>query len=319
MLATELQATSIGLTINEIMKKTESSRKTVERMLSGLYEIGLEAKPLHIEGDHHLTKRWRIEGGLPPELLQLESHELSSIQRHLKSLPNSPESRALKKLLARQPSLGKALAINTAELIDRTSHINQIGPKVQIDESMMATIENAILGLQIIKIKYRSLGQKRASWRIVEPLGLLFGRFGYLVANNVKIGRKPLTYRLDLIEKTKKDFQKGIFKVPENWNFKTWCKESFGVFHGDNIIDVRLRFKGESGKRAKKVTFHPSQKIHKDKDGSIIIRLRCRGHLELCHELSHPDWLNNIIIESPYELKIKYHEYLKQLKKAIIP
>ena len=54
-LATELQATSVGLTIDEICEKTERSRKTVHRMLNGLEALGLEATSVQLEADHCLT------------------------------------------------------------------------------------------------------------------------------------------------------------------------------------------------------------------------------------------------------------------------
>ena len=75
-LATELQSSSLGLTIEEMMERTERSRKTVERMLNGLYELGLKPKTSSLEGDHHLTKRWRLDG-LPSALLSLNLKELS--------------------------------------------------------------------------------------------------------------------------------------------------------------------------------------------------------------------------------------------------
>ena len=68
-LARDLQTTSIGLTIDEICEKTERSRKTVHRMLNGLSDLGLEPTTVQLEADHHLTKRWRIEGGVLAELL----------------------------------------------------------------------------------------------------------------------------------------------------------------------------------------------------------------------------------------------------------
>jgi predicted transcriptional regulator len=40
-LAIELQSSSIGLTIDEIKDRTERSRATVERMLTGLGELGV--------------------------------------------------------------------------------------------------------------------------------------------------------------------------------------------------------------------------------------------------------------------------------------
>ena len=39
-LALELQVSSLGLTIDQLMARTGRSRKTVERMLQGLDEIG---------------------------------------------------------------------------------------------------------------------------------------------------------------------------------------------------------------------------------------------------------------------------------------
>ena len=73
-LALELQASSLGLTIDQLMARTGRSRKTVERMLQGLTEIGLEMEPSRLESDHHLTKRcvgWcRVEAIGPKPLVQ---------------------------------------------------------------------------------------------------------------------------------------------------------------------------------------------------------------------------------------------------------
>ena len=265
-LARELQATSLGLTINEIMervaeRKGKCSRKTAYRMLRGLYELDLEAKPkaFQLDSDHHSVKRWAIEGGLPAELLILDKTERSAVERHLETLPEGSGRVAISKLLAKSEPLGKHIATATGELIDRTGHINNIGPRLQIDPKKMAAFEEAILAFRRLKIKYRGSGKPKASWRTVEPLGLLFGRFGYLVANLPKTSMKPLTYRLDLIEEVKDADQ--VFEEPQNFNFKEWANESFGVFHGDELLNIKLRFSGDAAKRVEKIQFHPSQKI----------------------------------------------------------
>ncbi len=317
-LATELQASSIGLTIHDMMLKTESSRKTVERMLNNLYQLGLEPKHSHLDDDHHLTKRWRIEAGVPLQLLQLKSEERSALERHLQTLKKNLEANAIKKLLAGQRPLGRALAVNTAELIDRTSHINKIGPQLKVNESHMVKIEDGILGFQTLNIKYRSKGQKRSRYRDIEPLGLLFGRFGYLVANNAKTKMQPYTYRLDLIEEVKESKIKGMFQVPSNWNFKIWARDSFGVFHGDEKLDVKIRFIDDAAKRADKIQFHPSQKITKLSNRITIIEFKVRGHRELIHELLHPDWLGQVFIEHPNVLKKEFEAYLSKAKSAVI-
>ena len=122
LLATELQSTSIGLTMNEIMervadRKGKCSRKTAERMVRGLCELGLKPTPTQLESDHHSVKRWRIEGGVPAELLILGKTERSSLERHLKTLPEGSVQVGLSKLLAKSEPLGKHIAIDAGELL----------------------------------------------------------------------------------------------------------------------------------------------------------------------------------------------------------
>ena len=305
--ALELQASSLGLTINQLMEQTGRSRKTVERMLQGLSDIGLEMELSRLESDHHLTKRWRLRGNIPRTLMALQSHERGALERHLQTMPDGAPTRALAKLLGNQKPLSNHLAIDAEELINRTAHIGRTGPRTQADEAQMAVFERAIQGFEKLELRYRALGRKRATWRSVDPLGLLFGRFGYLVAAR---GDITVTYRLDLIEDVRPTGT--IFNAPSNWNMKDWAADSFGIYHGDDILDIRLRFTGEAAKRAEKVRFHPSQKMQRV-GGALIVRLHCQGHRELIHEICHPDWLGQVQIEAPNSLRSEFNDYLLKL------
>ena len=313
LLAIELQASSIGLTIQDLMEKTGCSRKTVERMLNGLYELGLEPSASTVETDHHLTKRWRIEGSIPSIILEVEPTERSALERHREALQESLEKRALSKLLAQQERLSKHLAIDTEMLIERTAHLGKVGVRSLVDETLMSILERALQGFEELRFLYRAQGKTKASWRIVKPLGMLFGRFTYLVASTGN--RNPATYRLDLIEKA--ELVGSYFEAKKGFNFKEWASESFGIFHGDSVLDVKLRFKKAVAKRAEKITFHPLQKIQNGRDGSLVVKLHCCGHWELLHELCHPDWLGNVVIEEPEELRKEYKEYLSRLQTAL--
>ena len=305
--ALELQASSLGLTIDQLIDRTGRSRKTVERMLQGLAEIGLEMEPSRLESDHHLTKRWRLRADMPGTLLALQSHERGALERHLQTLPEGVATRALAKLLGNQKPLSNHLAIDAEELINRTAHIGRTGPRTQADEAQMAVFERAIQGFEKLELRYRAQGRRRASWRSVDPLGLLFGRFGYLVAAR---GDITVTYRLDLIEDVRPTGT--IFEAPGDWNMKDWAADSFGIYHGDDILDIRLRFTGEAAKRAEKVRFHPGQKMRRIR-GALLVELNCQGHRELIHELCHPDWLGQVQIETPDSLRVEFNDYLRQL------
>ena len=128
---------------------------------------------------------------------------------------------------------------------------------------------------------------------------------------------KPLTYRLDLIEAVEPLDE--WFELPAKFKFKEWAASSYGIFHGDKLLNVKLRFSGEAARRAEKVKFHPSQLTSKGKGNTLIVELLCKGHWELIHELLYPDWLGNVVIEEPEELKQEYEAYLSKSALAIEP
>ena len=127
--------------------------------------------------------------------------------------------------------------------------------------------------------------------------------------------KAPISYRLDLLENV--ELAGEYFEPKKDCNFKEWASESFGVFHGDALWNIKIRFAKEVAKRAEKVQFHPSQKISHGRNGSLVMELRCRGHRELIWELMHPDWLGFVQIESPDRLKEEYAEQLERAKKAV--
>ena len=312
-LAQDLQASSIGLTYEEMIEKLgerghKPSRKTVKRMMDGLYELGLEPKTVVLDADHHLTKRFKLSG-IPSELLLLETAEKVALERHLQTLQDGIEARAITKVLADNEPLGVQATNRLDSLINATAHTGNVSPRAKIDETQMRVLESAIDDLVEVKFNYRAQKAQSAVLRQVRPLGLLFGRFVYLVASTGN--RAPISYRADLLENV--EITNTVFYPKEDWNFKEWASESFGVFHGDALWNIKIRFAKEVAKRAEKVQFHPSQKISHGRNGSLVMELRCRGHRELIWELLHPDWIGHVKIESPEGLQ---KEYLGQLERA---
>lgn len=309
-LATELQATSVGLTIQDMMAHTERSRRTVERMLTDMKELGLEAETKHMDFDHHLTKRWSLRKSLPSPLLNLRDMERSTLETLLKSLPSGTERQALSKLLAaaHRPA-GTRVAVDQEDLIERTAHLGRVGPRSAVTEALIGILENAIRDFIELDITYKSPNKKEASTRRVQPLGMLFGRFGYLVANTGDRG--ILTYRMDLIERAEPT--DDGFEYPKGFNMKEYAAESFGIYHGDELLEVKLRFDASVADRAETVRFHSSQNAKRLSDGSLQVILRCRGHQELFWELCHPDWAGKVQIEGPDTLVEEFVEYIQLL------
>jgi len=94
-------------------------------------------------------------------------------------------------------------------------------------------------------------------------------------------------------------------------------EESFGIFYGDDRLRVKLRFSGEAARRAERVQFHPSQRNRRGRGKTLIVELHCRGHRELIHELCHPDWMGQVKIEEPQELRAENKAYPSSLAEAL--
>ena len=295
-LAEWLAGSSTGLTMAEMMALTERSRRTVERMLAGLYELGIETDEAQAEGEHHRLKRWKLVKPLPAPLVALEEEERLALEGVAVTMPDGPARRAVVKLLASQRSqVATGVAVDAHTLIDRTAYTGFVGPRYVGSETLIRQLERAIQGFEQLQLAYRKDGEEKASVRRVKPLGLLFGRFGYLVAQSFG-EREVKSYRLNCIESVSPVGK--TFKPPPWFNLKDWASESFGIYHGDELKTWRIRFSPRVADRAESVQFHRSERKMRQPDGSLLMTLRCRGERELRWELEHqPDWQGEVQIE----------------------
>ena len=317
-LTTELQASSYGLTYEQIRDRLghaghRPSLRSVQRMMETLrVDLDMDVKEWVLDADHHLTKRFRIDN-LPSAALALDTGETAELKRHLATLPDGLLSQALTKVIAGANQLSGNIKAQLDELIERTAYTASFSPRSAISKDKMSLIEKAIEGRTQLKFNYRAKKASTTAIRSVKPLGLLFGRFGYLCAATGT--RDAAIYRLDLLEDV--EATDISFEPKIGWDFKQWASESFGVYHGDELINVKLRFSKAIASRAEKITFHHSQKITRGRSGSLVIELRCRGHRELIWEMLHPDWLGEVKIEQPTQLRDEYRAQLEKAKSAV--
>jgi predicted DNA-binding transcriptional regulator YafY len=285
-----LQADRFGRTVTELMQEMECSRRTVLRLLEELRSWDLVERKGVRDSDHHLTKRYSLVGALPASMLALRGPDIASLNSLLDGLPSGSERQALSKLLAAQNLVGVSASIDQETLIERVSYLGRVGPKTTISQHILTTIETAIQGFECLSLVYQTPHRGKTTARTVEPLGLIYSRFGYLVARE---GQTVKTFRFELIEEVEKT---GEFFDAQGFNLKEWAGQSFGVFHGDAIKTWKITFSPKVAARAASVQFHPSEKKTLLPDGSLQLTLRCRGERELRYELDHPDWAGNVSI-----------------------
>ena len=89
------------------------------------------------------------------------------------------------------------------------------------------------------------------------------------------------------------------FERDENFDLQDFAKQSFGLFHEDPF-DVVWKFSPRAAKDAKDFIFHPNQKFQSGDDGSLIVRFRAGGALEMCWYLF--SWGEDVEVLEPQHL-----------------
>ena len=315
-----LKGRSVGLTYKEMQEEfrwkegIDVSVRNLQRMLATIRDdLGLEDELVEMESDYHHREKKFLIRELPQYMVKLDGREQVAIETHIKELEGGTLREALTKVVAGQEPLSVLYTNDLERLVEQTSHAGKAQPTAQYDRNQMRDIETAIIGNIELSFKYRSQGAKKTLQRQVRPIGVVYNRFAYLIADTGN--REAVSYRMDMLQDVK--ITDVTFTPKEGFNFKEWVKESFGVYHGDELLKIQIRFLPDVAERASKINFHPTQEQRQQGDGSLTVKMQCRGHRELIWELMHPDWLGFVQIESPDRLKEEYAEQLEKAKLAV--
>jgi predicted DNA-binding transcriptional regulator YafY len=102
--------------------------------------------------------------------------------------------------------------------------------------------------------------------------------------------------------------RKGRFSLRE------YAERSFGVFQ-EEPVDVVWRFSPKAAPDARQFLFHPTQRLEDQKDGSLIVRFRAGGALEMCWHLI--TWGDQVKVIKPKKLRALVAKALSRSGSAI--
>ena len=168
---------------------------------------------------------------------------------------------------------------------------------------MLEALRKAIKGCQVVTIKYRTRSTGRISQRKVHPYGFLYGHRHYLIAYNLRAGEKG--YRLFSLPNIHGvDECSEYFERDDAFDLYEFSKQSFGIFH-EEPFDTVWKFSPRAASDARDFIFHPDQILEPQSDGSLIVRFRAGGALEMCWHLF--SWGKDVEVLEPPHLARMFH------------
>jgi predicted DNA-binding transcriptional regulator YafY len=171
------------------------------------------------------------------------------------------------------------------------------GPRPVIAPGVLPALRRAILGMQLVVVRYAGSDEEKPAARILCPYGILYGGRGWLVAHvdelpEMRLWRLNRIVSIDLLDRG--------FARREDFDLAAYAAQSFGVFQ-EEPIDVVLRFEADASDDAAGWLFHPSQSIEQEPGGALIVRFRAGGVQEMCWHLF--TWGTAVTIVAPEELR----------------
>ena len=187
-LAIWMQSSREGVSLKDIMRRFGVSKRTADRMR----DLILLRFPQTMEVDSDTReKRWYIPQGTLKDMIQFNADELSCLniakesleKNHLHQKANELDGIITKIKASIKPDTFRRIEPDAEELMRAEGIACRPGPKIQVDERILAPIREAILSCHQIRITYENKNSKKISYNTLNPLGFLYGdRNHYLVA-----------------------------------------------------------------------------------------------------------------------------------------
>ncbi|MBM4128262.1 MAG: WYL domain-containing protein, partial [Nitrospira sp.] len=188
-LAIDMQASRVGLTLNEIEEKYGVGRRTAMRMRDAI------ARTFEIQEAQYedRLKRWRISGGAVNRLVNFTAEEIADMGAAIKVLRRenlharaASLERVESKLRAlMRPDQARKMEPDLEALLEAEGLAMRPGPRPRLSTEVMGTLREAIKACRQVTLRYRARGGKTAKDRLVHPYGFLLGHRHYLVAFHV--------------------------------------------------------------------------------------------------------------------------------------
>ena len=308
-LAILMQNSYIGLTLDDIAKEFECSRRSAERMKAVLVEK-FGSKIEEVSNSTDKKKRWRFNKGTMNWLINFTPTDFANLEQCKKSFKSSAKQKEIDELIEKIKALNpeNISDVDIDEILSNQAYVIRQGFRENIKLLPLETLQlinDSILCQKQIRITYYNQEYT------LNPYGILYSDRAYLIAYNIK-ANAIWTFRISKIKEI--TLTDNYFEKEDDFDLQNYCARSFGVFQGE-IFDVVLQFNKDAAQDAKEYFFHPTQKGKLEQDGSYTLSLKASGEYEIITELLK--WRDSVKIIAPESLKEAYKNEIRKMYENI--
>jgi predicted DNA-binding transcriptional regulator YafY len=315
-IALDMLGKAEGVSLDDIRRNYADppiSRRTAERLRDAIERVFPQMEQ---SNPGSTPKRWRIPPNALSRLVAVNAEELADLATAVSLLrrENMPAKAAsAETVICKIRALQKPPArveTDLEALTEAEGVAMRPGPRPRIDPKIVAALRGAILAVRKVRIHYLYRGSRKRGFEVVHPYGFLHGNRHYLVAwSENERARDFRNFSLSHIESVEALDQPFVRK--RGFSLKDYAERSFGVFQ-EEPFDVVWRFKPKAAADAREFLFHPTQRMEERPDGSLIVRFRAGGALEMAWHLM--TWGDQVEVVMPDRLRDVLGEQLRLVR-----
>ena len=268
-----LSGNRYGAAVRELAEEMHVAEKTIRRDLQTFAEVGF---PLEETPGERGRKSWRMKPGHGQPELNFALDEALALylgRRFFEPLAGTYFWEAAQSAFRKiQACLGKSalgyLQNMAGSLYQTAIGSSDYSQKAELIDQLMQGIEES----KAAHIVYRSLQSTEPVTYEVCLLGLAFHKGSlYLVADSRDHGERR-HFKVDRIEEA--EVGPFPFERPGDFNLADHLANSFGIFHGDGDVAVKVKFLPAVARYVQESKWHDSQQLSPQKDGSVLAEFR---------------------------------------------
>jgi predicted DNA-binding transcriptional regulator YafY len=182
-------------------------------------------------------------------------------------------------------------------------------------KEIIKQINEAVLKLKVVEMRYYSMSSKRETTRRVDPYRVWFFNGTLYLIGWCHVHDEIRMFVLDRIKLL--HVTEDRFIPPDDFDLDEYMKDCFGVIHTD-VEKVLIKFDPSLERFIKENIWHPSQVFKKQKDGTLLLTMEVGGLCEVMNwvmgfgkhaEVLEPEHLRKAVAE---ELAASAEKYIER-------
>jgi predicted DNA-binding transcriptional regulator YafY len=268
-----------GISAVELAEETGVVRRTIQRDLDAIEEAGYPLISDWQDGVKLYRFLTRFKDVPPISFTLQELMTLSLLRSQLDLLNGTPFLEEMQSVFRKVNSVLPPRLAAHMERIAQVSHPLLQGKRDYSKCSdALQLIRHALLYQQSITISYRSAGRGNPVDYQVDPYTLLFQKGGIYLLGFARERQALRTFAVERIAKVEPG--KERFEIPEGFHAGQELQEAFGIV-AEPPMEVAIRFSPVIGHAIKDRVWHVSQQISEEADGSVLLKFRAGGKMEI--------------------------------------